>query len=267
MQDKIVEYYLSGMKCQEIMELTGIKSDQTIYNRLAKAGITHRKNTRANTIDKAIVFSCWRDNIEETTRSIAVKNGCSPPTIRSIILEFISKSEMTKIKNEKISHSTKLRPDLKTDKHREQCKRASKIARDSISDERKREIILKMVQVSADSRKGKPLSAEHKAKFKNRPIRKGEFSSNWKGGVSKKQSRAPFWEKAQKACRNRDNHICQSCGTTTEKVGQLLDVHHIVSYHSFEDKAEANKLTNLISLCRICHLRIEQSVIPCPTIK
>lgn len=47
--------------------------------------------------------------------------------------------------------------------------------------------------------------------------------------------------------RERDNHVCQICGKTTEENGRRLDVHHI-------DYIKANlDPENLISLCINCH--------------
>ena len=78
----------------------------------------------------------------------------------------------------------------------------------------------------------------------------GENSPTWKGG---KRHYKGGWLKARDKARERDNYICQICGITEEEQGFQMDVHHIVNYRLFEDKKEANNLSNLVCLCHKCH--------------
>lgn len=262
-EQQVVEMYKQGVSHNEILAKCGFKSKQTIMNILDRYGLS-RNNVRKQSLPINTIVAEWKSNPFSNSRSIASRFGCSPYIVSCILKENITKEQFDIIKRGKISNSSV--------RHRQTVSKADRVKRAKyaaqfVNPTERNARLLHGAAISAQKRKGKPLSEAHKEKMRGRPGKKGEFSSNWKGGVSKKQSRAPFWAKAQKACRERDGHTCQSCGVTSKDVGQLLDVHHVVSYHSFEDKSKANEISNLISLCRTCHLRIEQNVIPCPIIK
>lgn len=81
----------------------------------------------------------------------------------------------------------------------------------------------------------------------------GDASPNWKGGKSVHYLGG--WKKARVHAKQRDNYTCQDCGKTRKPNDRLLDVHHISPYENFEIPKEAHVLSNLISLCRLCHSR------------
>jgi hypothetical protein len=58
----------------------------------------------------------------------------------------------------------------------------------------------------------------------------------------------PEWLEARRSCLERDHFRCQGCGYRGP-----LDVHHRVPLRQFKTTAEANRLENLIALCRACH--------------
>jgi len=88
--------------------------------------------------------------------------------------------------------------------------------------------------------------------------RRGEDSPNWKGGTSK--TYGPNWKRQRKKALERDNHTCQSCSTTDD----TLHVHHRVRKEKFRNQGgdewwkDANKLSNLVTLCPTCHGRWER---------
>jgi predicted HNH restriction endonuclease len=49
------------------------------------------------------------------------------------------------------------------------------------------------------------------------------------------------------------------CGITEEEHGRQLDVHHKVPFRLFDSPIEANRLSNLISVCPSCHKKLEDS--------
>lgn len=67
------------------------------------------------------------------------------------------------------------------------------------------------------------------------------------------------WLKQSRKAKKRDDHTCQICGYKSGG-NRYLDVHHIVPFVKFgiERYKEANHLTNLISLCRPCHAKVEK---------
>lgn len=85
----------------------------------------------------------------------------------------------------------------------------------------------------------------------------GPQASNWQGGYDPYYG--PNWRAQRRNARRRDGYICQRCGITEDQLGRQLDVHHITPFRTFGPQRyrEANRLANLISLCPICHLRVE----------
>lgn len=88
----------------------------------------------------------------------------------------------------------------------------------------------------------------------------GELHPNWKGGrswASNTSYRGSEWEKIAERARRRDGHACQKCGLNRAeseiKFGRELDVHHIVPFHNWPNAKKANRLSNLITLCKSCH--------------
>ena len=70
------------------------------------------------------------------------------------------------------------------------------------------------------------------------------------------------WQEQRQQALSRDNHKCQSCGV--ESSGATLSVHHIRKMRYYKDEYDApewwkraNKLSNLVTLCRSCHGRWE----------
>jgi len=75
--------------------------------------------------------------------------------------------------------------------------------------------------------------------------------------------RGPNWETQRQRARERDGFRCQHCGAP-EKPNRQHDVHHLRPFREFnyvpgqnETYLEANRLENLVTLCRSCHLRAE----------
>lgn len=90
----------------------------------------------------------------------------------------------------------------------------------------------------------------------------GPSHPRWRGG------RLPYyglnWQAQAAVARKRDNYCCQHCGITQKKTGKKLDVHHLKPFRSFgylpdknDNYLHANELSNLISLCRSCHMSAE----------
>lgn len=68
----------------------------------------------------------------------------------------------------------------------------------------------------------------------------------------------PDWQNTRLAVRKRDQFKCQVCGAVEST--REHDVHHKVPFRAFTSSAEANRLENLITLCRTCHQKVEQNV-------
>ncbi len=76
----------------------------------------------------------------------------------------------------------------------------------------------------------------------------------------------PNWEEQRLRVRARDGYHCTQCGVR-EPAGRQHDVHHLVPFRTFgyvrglnERYKEANRLSNLILVCRTCHQRLEAVV-------
>lgn len=74
------------------------------------------------------------------------------------------------------------------------------------------------------------------------------------------EHRGGNWKTQSKMARERDGFCCQHCGVSEEVLGKQLDVHHKVPFRLFESPLEANRLSNLVSLCPSCHKKQETRV-------
>lgn len=85
----------------------------------------------------------------------------------------------------------------------------------------------------------------------------GEGNPNWRGGHERYYG--SDWNSQRNKARKRDNNTCQDCGKTDDY--RLLDVHHIIPFKIFglKNHKEANRLSNLITLCHTCHMAEEVS--------
>jgi DEAD/DEAH box helicase domain-containing protein len=68
----------------------------------------------------------------------------------------------------------------------------------------------------------------------------------------------PDWSRISLAVRTRDSFRCQVCGEP--EAGREHDVHHKIPFRAFPSAAQANRLDNLITLCRLDHRRAEENV-------
>jgi len=66
------------------------------------------------------------------------------------------------------------------------------------------------------------------------------------------------WNEIKEKIRIRDNFQCQACGIKEDKKNH--HVHHLKPLRLFENVGEANKFSNLVTLCPKCHNRIEMNV-------
>jgi DEAD/DEAH box helicase domain-containing protein len=78
-----------------------------------------------------------------------------------------------------------------------------------------------------------------------------------------RDDRGPNWEEQRSQARARDGFRCRHCGVV-ERTGRAHDVHHIEPFRTFgyvrgknDQYLEANRLENLVTLCRACHRRVE----------
>lgn len=95
-----------------------------------------------------------------------------------------------------------------------------------------------------DSRRfGKGEKHTLEAKLKMR----GENSGSWQGGISFKPYTVDWTDTLRQSIRERDGYRCKICGKP--QGDRALDVHHIdyIKEHSYP--------SNLISLCRFCHIK------------
>jgi DEAD/DEAH box helicase domain-containing protein len=68
----------------------------------------------------------------------------------------------------------------------------------------------------------------------------------------------PDWQKIRDRVRFRDEYRCRVCGAA--EIGRDHDVHHIIPFRSFANRELANQLSNLVTVCPVCHRRAETAV-------
>jgi endogenous inhibitor of DNA gyrase (YacG/DUF329 family) len=90
--------------------------------------------------------------------------------------------------------------------------------------------------------------------------KKGEHSTNWKGGTSdiKRRIRASCeWRSWRKKVFERDNYTCQICGARNSKDSNViikLHPHHIKSFAEYPElRFDVN---NGQTLCSLCHYKL-----------
>jgi DEAD/DEAH box helicase domain-containing protein len=78
-----------------------------------------------------------------------------------------------------------------------------------------------------------------------------------------RDDRGPNWEEQRSQARARDGYRCRHCGVP-ERPNRAHDVHHIEPFRTFgyvrgknDQYLVANRLENLVTLCRSCHRRVE----------
>lgn len=95
--------------------------------------------------------------------------------------------------------------------------------------------------------------------------RTGEGSPRWKGGGNLYYGEN--WQSQRRKRREIDDYTCQRCGMTEEeskqKYGRQLSVHHRRPVREFvrdgsPDYEAINSLSNLVTLCLVCHREIEK---------
>lgn len=89
----------------------------------------------------------------------------------------------------------------------------------------------------------------------------GKEAANWKGGYC--STYGPNWMRQRGRARKRDNYTCQLCGKV--QTFPKHSVHHIKPFREFDgDWRQANRLSNLITLCLSCHQKVEHGHVLCP---
>ena len=66
------------------------------------------------------------------------------------------------------------------------------------------------------------------------------------------------WRDIRRIVRERDHFTCQLCGHHEQEME--FHVHHKAPFRTFQDHKMANQLDNLITLCPICHQRVETNI-------
>jgi hypothetical protein len=169
---------------------------------------------------------------------IAEIKGCSPPTVLNMLREQgipVRKTMPPKSRERLSAHMKRNNPML--------GKHHSEELRKKWSLERRGE---------KHPMWGKHLSEEIKNKIKmtciERKVSVGELNPNFNGWLSKKPYSLTWDEILKAGIRTRDNHFCMVCNKSESSFREKLHIHHI-DY----DKLNC-ELTNLVSLCRKCHL-------------
>lgn len=99
----------------------------------------------------------------------------------------------------------------------------------------------------------------------HREVRSGEDNPNWEGGYEPYYG--PNWRGQRERAMRRDGYRCVDCGLSQEEsrnqYAEALSVHHRTPFREFRTEGEtdyisANRLENLVTLCRSCHKKWEQ---------
>lgn len=87
----------------------------------------------------------------------------------------------------------------------------------------------------------------------------GEEAFAWKGGRDKYYGKD--WQEQRRKAIEESGEQCEECGIPREEYksisGEDLHVHHIEPFREFEHSEKANKIENLMAVCRDCHYDVE----------
>src|SRR5574340_15821 len=89
--------------------------------------------------------------------------------------------------------------------------------------------------------------------------RKGKDTPNWKGGLTPERQEfyaTQEWKDAVKAVWKRDKCCCVICSKNVSHKRGETAIHHI---ESFANKKKRAKVSNLILLCKPCHLWVHSN--------
>ena len=101
--------------------------------------------------------------------------------------------------------------------------------------------------------KGKHLSEETKQKISQ--ANKGEKSKFWQGGKSFEPYGLEFNKQLKEQIRKRDNYRCQECLRHQSELRTKTNKPYKLHIHHIDYKKKNNNPSNLISLCRGCHVQ------------
>lgn len=86
----------------------------------------------------------------------------------------------------------------------------------------------------------------------------GENNPVWRGGYD--GNYGPNWEEQREKVLERDGYTCQDCGTHADDMDRSPDIHHKKRLGWFKEEYDApewyrkaNRVENLVTLCRPCH--------------
>lgn len=89
--------------------------------------------------------------------------------------------------------------------------------------------------------------------------RRGDGSIHWKEGVYSLYTGG--WGTHRREALERDQYRCRECGMSDaahhNTYDRQLEVHHITPLRTFDDPADAHYLDNLLTVCKECHMQIE----------
>lgn len=65
------------------------------------------------------------------------------------------------------------------------------------------------------------------------------------------------WSKQRRRCLERDEWQCRVCAVGRDELDRELSVHHITPRRQYDGNWEQNELSNLVTVCNVCHGRFE----------
>lgn len=82
----------------------------------------------------------------------------------------------------------------------------------------------------------------------------GKDNPYWRGGHSGYYG--PSWQEARRKVWKRDEERCRHCHKSSDELGYRPIVHHKIPFKKFgvANHEKANRIANLVCLCRSCHM-------------
>lgn len=233
------KYHGENLSTKEIGELVGF-SKKTIQRRMRECGVELR-NPGKPAADERLQDEEWfREMYEEkghSTADIAEICGCAKPTVQ----DWKEKHGVESITEYKARGSGEDNPNAGEWREIE-CHICGAL----------REIPIRQVERAEVNFCSQECRIEYTTTEVMAPGEDHPLYINGEG-----HDYGPNWGEIREAAIERDGGRCQGCGITREQYHLDLDVHHIIPFRKFDSREEANKLSNLVALCRTCHREYE----------
>jgi DNA-binding XRE family transcriptional regulator len=242
-------YHSRGMSQREMAEAMDCRR-QTVIKWMDRYDIPTR-SVGAHQIPAQLRDAGWvrrqHHELDKSTGEIADEVGCSDNAVRNALsrcdIEHRKRYSANETAQEMLDDEALLRY-LHDEKELSQSAIARRIGVHQMTVSRR------LREHGIETRPAKSRSGEHNHRW----LPQEEMAPTAEYGSER-------WRRIRNQCLEKHDSQCQRCGITDDKhygkYGFGLDIHHIRPVSEFDSRDEADRIDNLVPLCRACHEAVE----------